>query len=325
MTTVAFLNINGTTLSSTEDKVAAFVDGELRGSTNLIYVSSTDRYLAYLVIFSNSTNETINFKIYNSITDEIIDVPKILNFAINQHYGNVFQGFSLANPTLNSASEIISLNITDNTTNVNFDLNKVIIESNIFIAENINDLLVNFNLSQGAKLYDGHTLLGNENIPLNLSSKKKLNVLSEDQSNFEEWTIEIIDVDNDGDGVFSNKDCDDSEPLAYPGNTEVLNDGIDNDCDSNTLDDGSLKNKVEEKKYFRIFPNPTNGIIQLESLDVFTENIDCKIFDVSGRVIKRIENIDTDFIIDISTFKKGIYFIQVFNKTNKQTKRLIKI
>ncbi|MBU3822831.1 PQQ-dependent sugar dehydrogenase [Flavobacteriaceae bacterium XHP0103] len=35
----------------------------------------------------------------------------------------------------------------------------------------------------------------------------------------------------------NNTDCDDSEPLAYPGNTEVPYDGIDNDCDPLTLDD----------------------------------------------------------------------------------------
>ncbi|MCP4915286.1 MAG: hypothetical protein GY913_00035 [Proteobacteria bacterium] len=39
----------------------------------------------------------------------------------------------------------------------------------------------------------------------------------------------------DGDGIsFTSGDCDDAEPLAYPGATEVCDDGIDNDCDANT-------------------------------------------------------------------------------------------
>jgi hypothetical protein len=38
-------------------------------------------------------------------------------------------------------------------------------------------------------------------------------------------------VDDDGDGVTDCAgDCDDDEPLAFPGNTEVCGDGIDNDC-----------------------------------------------------------------------------------------------
>ncbi|MFG6686142.1 PQQ-dependent sugar dehydrogenase [Mariniflexile sp. HNIBRBA6329] len=34
----------------------------------------------------------------------------------------------------------------------------------------------------------------------------------------------------------TNDDCDDNQPLVYPGNTEILYDGIDNDCDPLTLD-----------------------------------------------------------------------------------------
>ena len=43
-------------------------------------------------------------------------------------------------------------------------------------------------------------------------------------------------VDVDGDGSCSDVDCDDSEPLAYPGATEVC-DGIDNNCDGQ-VDEG---------------------------------------------------------------------------------------
>ncbi|ULC59608.1 PQQ-dependent sugar dehydrogenase [Flaviramulus sp. BrNp1-15] len=49
-------------------------------------------------------------------------------------------------------------------------------------------------------------------------------------------TINSTIVDADGDGVNSDTDCDDNEALAYPGNTEVLYDGIDNDCNPATPD-----------------------------------------------------------------------------------------
>lgn len=325
MTIVAFLNVDGTTLSDTNDKVAAFVDGELRGATNLIYVASNNRYLAYLVIFSNNSNETVNFKIYNSLTDKTIDVPKTLNFVINKHQGNVFQAFSLASPLLNNESKILDFNFEETTINKGFNDKKITIDSNIFVTNNINNLNASFTLSPGSKLYENTNQIISGKNSLDFSDSKKVNVLSEDESVFEEWTIDIINVDRDGDGALSNIDCDDNEPLAYPGNTEILNDGIDNDCDLNTSDDGSLNLNIQEKEYFKIFPNPTNGFVQLESIKVYTEKFNCKIFDVNGREIKRIENINKDIKIDISIFKKGIYFIQVYNKTNKQTKRLIKI
>jgi hypothetical protein len=325
MTIVAFLNVDGATLSDTNDKVAAFVDGELRGATNLIYAASNNRYLAYLVIFSNNSNETVNFKIYNSLTDKIIDVPKTLSFVINKHQGNVLQAYSLASPELSVESKIIDFNFEETTVNKVINNNKIIIESNVFITDNINTLNARFDLSPGSKLYESTNQIISGNNSLDFSDSKKVNVLSEDESVFEEWTIEIINVDRDGDGVYSDTDCDDNEPLAYPGNTEVSNDGIDNDCDPNTLDNSSLNLNIQEKKYFRIFPNPANGFIQLESIEVYTEKFNCKIFDVNGREIKRIENIDKDFKIDISIFKKGVYIIQVYNNTNKQTKRFIKI
>lgn len=50
-------------------------------------------------------------------------------------------------------------------------------------------------------------------------------------------------VDMDGDGYFDNDnscsetDCDDTDATVNPGATEVTYDGIDNDCDPETLDD----------------------------------------------------------------------------------------
>jgi len=45
-------------------------------------------------------------------------------------------------------------------------------------------------------------------------------------------------TDSDGDGFASDQDCDDEDPAAYPGATELC-DGIDNNCD-NQVDEGLL-------------------------------------------------------------------------------------
>ncbi|MDX9721979.1 MAG: MopE-related protein [Myxococcota bacterium] len=46
---------------------------------------------------------------------------------------------------------------------------------------------------------------------------------------------ELVDVDEDEDGVVACGDCDDSDPYRFPGNEELC-DGIDNDCDGLTLE-----------------------------------------------------------------------------------------
>ncbi len=60
-----------------------------------------------------------------------------------------------------------------------------------------------------------------------------------------EWRCndELTCIDNDGDGHYAyapdclkGDDCDDGDPLVNPGFTEVCGDGIDNDCNTATLD-----------------------------------------------------------------------------------------
>ena len=67
MTFTSFLNSNGTTLTSSNDQVAAFVNGEIRGVANVQYVASANKYVAYLSVFANTDAETINFKIYDKL------------------------------------------------------------------------------------------------------------------------------------------------------------------------------------------------------------------------------------------------------------------
>ena len=90
MTFTAFLNVDGTTLTASNDKVAAFVGGEIRGVANVVYVSSANKYVAYLSVYANTNNETIRFKIYNSSTNSTVNIDKTETFGIDEHKGGVF-------------------------------------------------------------------------------------------------------------------------------------------------------------------------------------------------------------------------------------------
>jgi len=115
MNFVMCLKNNGTTLSNSNDKVGAFVNGELRGSSNLYYISSADRFLAYLVVYANKINETVTFKIYDSTSDQIFDSNNTVTFGINDIYGDANAPFCLDTSTLSlNEFDIDSINITPN-------------------------------------------------------------------------------------------------------------------------------------------------------------------------------------------------------------------
>ena len=190
MTLLSFLNIDGIELASENDKVAAFVNGECRGVTNLKKSVNSDKYYAYLTIFSNESNDIVSFKIYDSANDRIIDVAKTITFEINKHYGTTFQPVSLANPALSSEVDIVSFNLKGiasisnivNTNSVNIEVDN---------GTDLSSVTIEYALSEGAALYDYRTLLESGVSRFNLYDPLVLMVLSEDRSVAKEWTINV--------------------------------------------------------------------------------------------------------------------------------------
>ena len=188
MTFVAFLTIDGQNLDDTNDRVAAFVNGECRGVTNLKYVASKDQYYAYLTVFSNNNGETVKFKIYDASTDEIKDVESTKNFEINQHYGDLFQTFSIASPDLSSEANPINFDFT------NVTVKDQVIDGNqmtLFVGEGINRTSLNaiFELSSGATLYANRELITSGANALNFNDPIIFEILSEDRSVVKEFSV----------------------------------------------------------------------------------------------------------------------------------------
>ena len=92
MNFVVKADLNGMELSSETAEVAAFVNGECRGSAKLIYIEPVDAYLAFLTVYGVD-DETFNFKLYNE-GDEF-DANEKAVMHTNEYVGQLTDPFIL--------------------------------------------------------------------------------------------------------------------------------------------------------------------------------------------------------------------------------------
>lgn len=196
-----FINADGKDLTSSNDKVAAFVNGECRGIASPIYVTSEKKYMVYLTVFSNTDNELVSFRIYDSANNVVKNVEKTKVFENNKHYGDLFQAYSFASPALQSTTEITNFSIKDlKTTKI---INGSLITLYAAKGTNVTALNALFELSAGARLFIGTNNKISGSNSIDFTNPVKFQVLSEDQSVLKEWTVTV----KLGSAVFYKKDA----------------------------------------------------------------------------------------------------------------------
>lgn len=85
-----------------------------------------------------------------------------------------------------------------------------------------------------------------------------------------------------------------------------------------------LKPEMFQENEIQLFPNPSNQFISLKS-DSKILYVGIQIYDYTGRKVLEIENHSLDKSIEISTIKKGLYFVKIKIQPFKiLVKRLVK-
>lgn len=188
MTFLAKLNVNGKQLVSTNDKVGSFVGNTCRGTSGVTYVASKNTYYAYLTVFSNTQDEVINFKLYDSANDKVVNVSKQVSFKVNEHRGNLFQSFSIAEPALNNKSEVLNFDFKD-IKSVSSTINNDKINISLYDIHSLTALKPVFTVSKGAKLLKDRVAQNSGDNIVNFSSEVTYEVLSEDESSLSNYTV----------------------------------------------------------------------------------------------------------------------------------------
>ena len=194
MTFLTKLNLNGKQLIGANDKVGAFVGNTCRGTSSLTYVKSKDTYYAYLTVFSNTNNESIYFKLYDGSSDNITTVSKQVLFKKEEHYGTLFQSYSIAEPTLNDKAALVSFNFLD-VTSVSSNINKSNVNIVIYDSFDLTSLSPIFTISEGGKLLKKRIeQVSGETID-DFSSEITYEVLSQDESTLTEYVVSVNQIE----------------------------------------------------------------------------------------------------------------------------------
>ena len=90
MNVIGQIRINNTVSTNPDDKLVAFINGEVRGVANLQYMEAFDKYVAFLDVYSNNA-DSVNFQIWNASKGELhTEINPVVYFVDNQLIGSPF-------------------------------------------------------------------------------------------------------------------------------------------------------------------------------------------------------------------------------------------
>lgn len=97
MTVTATININGQISADGNDKVAAFVNGQVRGvASPSVFISSRNELQVNMIVYGNTQGEPILFQVYDaSATSVIAAVNPVQNFVIDGALGQIDNPFEI--------------------------------------------------------------------------------------------------------------------------------------------------------------------------------------------------------------------------------------
>jgi len=79
-----------------------------------------------------------------------------------------------------------------------------------------------------------------------------------------------------------------------------------------------------EEGEFLIYPNPSKDIFNIKRVNTIGENMNVKVYDVTGKLVRSKSNIiGGDYELDMSNISKGLYFLQVSIGNKRLVKKLV--
>jgi hypothetical protein len=84
-----------------------------------------------------------------------------------------------------------------------------------------------------------------------------------------------------------------------------------------------IAGKQKDKQAFTVTPNPTTGLITINTKNIDLTDSKLEIYNIAGGIVKQINPQSGSMIIDLSDLTKGVYFVSLITKNSTTTKRII--
>jgi len=116
MVITAVLQIDGAESRDTDDMVGAFINGEVRGVAQPdTYLAGQDRYMAQLIVYSNESNESITFKLYDNSSGTVTDAVTLpITFVADGVEGGFNDPLVITDNNLPSAINLSNSTLAEN-------------------------------------------------------------------------------------------------------------------------------------------------------------------------------------------------------------------
>ncbi|RIJ34059.1 cadherin domain-containing protein [Pontibacter oryzae] len=188
MAIVGVINLDGIESTDPNDKLAAIINGEVRGVGQPEYLAKYNRYVVYMNIYHNEGSGTISFKVYDASQNRVVNLEQTENFEIQSLRGNTEAPVTYSHPRLSSESNILTFNLPNQASSA---VNGTDISVMMPFGSNLNSLAASYTTSPLAKVYVQNQLQTSGTTQNNFSLPVTYKVIAADATTEKSYKVSV--------------------------------------------------------------------------------------------------------------------------------------